>query len=368
MPNFSPLADVERHAGASFAETAGFVLPAHFGEALAEYREAVSGAVVFDQTHHGQLDLRGRDALQFLHNLCTNDILSLRDGDGCEAFLVTAQAKIVDHVIVGRLGDGEEGPHLWLGSSAGMGERVAQHLDRFHISESVEVVDNTGSIVQVHVAGPTAQPILEKALQMDLQALGSLEQWSAEWHRENLRVRRYDRLGLTGFDVACQRREAPILWVKIVEAGAKPAGSDAYEILRIEAGRPVYGVDIDETNLPQEVGRIERTVSFTKGCYIGQETVARIRAYGHVNRSLVGLRLEESAAPPCGAPVVREGQQVGAVTSSAISPRLGCGIALAYVRRGHQDTDTAVAVRFDGILHPGSVAPLPFTPVIARGG
>ena len=112
----------------------------------------------------------------------------------------------------------------------------------------------------------------------------------------------------------------------------------------MEAGTPVYGRDIDETNLPQEVARVERTISFTKGCYIGQETVARIRTYGHVNRTLVGLQLDGETAVPLGTKLFHADKEVGHITSSAVSPRLGQAIALAYVRRGSQEPGTRLEV------------------------
>src|SRR4029077_577828 len=128
------------------------------------------------------------------------------------------------------------------------------------------------------------------------------------------------------------KNRAAAVWQALIAGGAQPAGLQAYHTLRIEAGTPVYGLDIDDSNLPQEVGRTERTVSFTKGCYIGQETVARIRTYGHVNRSLVGLRIAGGEAVPRGVQVTRESKEVGTVTSCIVSPRFGA-IALGYVRR-----------------------------------
>src|SRR5207244_7503068 len=122
---------------------------------------------------------------------------------------------------------------------------------------------------------------------------------------------------------------AAAVWQALLAGGARPAGIEAYNALRIEAGTPVYGLDIDDTNLPQEVARVERTISFTKGCYIGQETVARIRTYGHVNRSLIGLRLSGNAAASPAAKLFRADKEVGHITSSALSPKSGQAIALA---------------------------------------
>jgi folate-binding protein YgfZ len=130
-------------------------------------------------------------------------------------------------------------------------------------------------------------------------------------------------------------------------------------VLRIEAGTPEYGIDIDESNLPQEVGRMEQAVSFIKGCYIGQETVARIRTYGHVNRLLIGVKLAENREVPSGAGISRDGVEVGRVTSSVVSPAARTGIAMGYVRRGSNEPGTLVEISAgDGSVR-GEVCGLP---------
>ena len=133
-----------------------------------------------------------------------------------------------------------------------------------------------------------------------------------------------------------------------------------YHTLRIETGTPWYGVDIDDSNLPQEVGRIDRAVSFTKGCYIGQETIARIRTYGHVNRSLVGLKADGDSPVTSKSKVIRGGKEIGHVTSSVWSPSVNSMIALAYVRRGNQDPGTPVEIDIAGQARNAVIAPLPF--------
>src|SRR5207302_10856103 len=126
-----------------------------------------------------------------------------------------------------------------------------------------------------------------------------------------------------------------------VRAGAGPAGLDTHHILRVEAGTPLYGADVDENTFAPEVGRTREAICYTKGCYLGQEPVVMARDRGQVNRTLLGLKLPGGAVPP-GSPLYRDGKEVGRVTSSARSPRLGTAIALAYVRRGHQEPGTAV--------------------------
>jgi folate-binding protein YgfZ len=148
----------------------------------------------------------------------------------------------------------------------------------------------------------------------------------------------------------------------LTAAGAVRGSMDTYHVLRVEAGTPLWGADIDETNLPQEVGRIQQTISFTKGCYIGQETIARIRTYGHVNRSLGALKLAEDRRVPRGARVHDGSKEVGQVTSSVRSPRLGTGLALAYLRRGHQEPGTVLEVEAEDRRIQGVVINLPVAP------
>src|SRR5262249_3387955 len=144
-----------------------------------------------------------------------------------------------------------------------------------------------------------------------------------------------------------------------VEAGARPAGPETYNILRVEAGTPDFGPDIDENRLVMEVGRTAEAICYTKGCFLGQEPIVMARDRGHVNRTLLGLKLHGSGPAPHGAKVVRDGNEVGQVASSVVSPRLG-PIALAYLRRGSQEPGTVVEVQGDGATRTAEVASLPF--------
>jgi folate-binding protein YgfZ len=248
-----------------------------------------------------------------------------------------------------------------------MSEAVLKHLDRYLISEQVELTDELSDFAQFHLAGPHAGRVLESACGGTLRSLSLFEHTCQQTAEASCQIRRHDPLALPGFDIIVPSGQAGRAWRALIKEGAKPAGWLAYEIRRVEAGTPVYGVDIDENNLPQEVGRTEQAVSFTKGCYIGQETIARIRTYGHVNRLLVGLRLSDCRAVPRGSKLMREGKEVGQVTSSVQSPRLG-PIAMGYVRRGSQDSGTHLEVVAHEKLGSAEVASLPFVGSGADGG
>ncbi|HXG10092.1 MAG TPA: aminomethyltransferase family protein [Gemmataceae bacterium] len=364
MPERTPLYQVEKQAGAVFAEEAGWLMPAHFGDPAAEYRHATEGAAVFDLSHRGKVVVTGPDARTFLNNLSTNDIKGLTPGAGCETFLCNVQARVVASPVVycswppegSSESDGSD--VFWLDLDAGTADKVIKHLDHHLISEQVELRDSTRACVQLHLAGPEAQAILARALFVEVK-LQELRHSGLCFSGGLLHVRRRSALGLPGYDLLYECERASKLWQALAEAGARPAGSQVYEVLRVEAGTPAYGKDIDESVLAPEVGRTAQAISYTKGCYLGQEPICRIRDLGHVNRTLLGLRITGTEAVPPGAKLFRDGKEVGHVTSSVVSPRWGA-IALAYVRRGHEP-GTVVEVEAAGTRRTARVTGLPFS-------
>ena len=360
MAEQTPLYETAKQSGAVLTETFGWLMPAHYGEAGAEYQSALQQAALFDISHHGKVDASGPDAATFLHNLCTNEVKNLPAGAGCEAFLTTGQAKIVAFVVIYRSALAEAPNLFHLDTGPGMGEKVTKHLDRYLISEQVELADQTRAFAQIHLAGPRAREMLERTLAKPLPELAELQHITQTFAGMSVQLRRHQPLGLPGYDMLCDKDGAAAMWQRLVASGARPAGAEVYNTLRMEAGTPVYGLDIDESSLPQEVARVERTISFTKGCYIGQETVARIRTYGHVNRSLAGLKVagDETVSP--GAKLFRADKEVGQITSSVVSPRIGQAIALAYVRRGNQEPGTILEVEAGASRRAAEVVSLPF--------
>jgi folate-binding protein YgfZ len=332
-----------------------------FADGASEYRHAREGAALFDVSDRGRIEAIGAEAASFLHNLCTNEVRNLPAGGGCEAFLTTGQAKIVAHLFIDhvRYSDGRDS--YWLDTDPGTGPAVATHLDRYLISERVELFDRSEEFVQFHVAGARAEQVLRDAFRSALPDLREGQNAVVLLDGVECQIRRHDPLGLPGYDVLCAGANAATVREAILHAGAVPAGPGVYETLRVEAGMPRYGVDMDETNMPPELSRTERTISYTKGCYIGQETIARIRTYGHTNRSLVGLRLSGEGTVPVGSKMLRDGQEVGKVTSSVVSPLVGAPIALAVIRRGSEAPTTELTVATQEDMRTALVVSLPFT-------
>jgi tRNA-modifying protein YgfZ len=366
MSTRTPLHDVASAAGAAFAEDAGWIIPVRYVDAAADYRQARDGAAIFDVSHRGKVEVTGPDAAAFLHNLCTNDILNLPAGRSCEAFFTTAKARVVVPVMIDhlRFADGRE--VFWLETAPGLGDRLVKHLDHYLISEQVEILDRTTDFAELHLAGPRAGEVL-KALGGDLADLAEGQVVPRAFGGAHGHVRRGDALGVPGYDIVCPRGEAVPVWQSLLTAGARPAGLEAYEILRVEAGTPVFGPDMDENRFVVEVGRAARAICYTKGCYLGQEPIVMARDRGQVNRTLLGLTVQGEGAVPHGARVLRDGGEVGQVTSSVVSPRLGT-IALAYLRRGNQEPGTAVVVETPAGTRPAEVVSLPFSGAGTGGG
>jgi tRNA-modifying protein YgfZ len=309
---------------------------------LKEYEAALQDRVWFDLSDRTKIEITGADRAAFLHNFCTNDIKGLPLGRGCEAFLCNARGKILAYIRVYNLPDA-----LWIDATPGLSAKIVEHLASYVIAEDVTVTDRTEARRQRLIAGPTAElgmGIQNMKLQtMDARLLKPLP----------LEVRRTDELAIPCFHLFFPPEERVFtLWER--------ATPTCYEILRIEAGTPEYGQDIDESNYPQEVGRDAKTISFTKGCYLGQEPIVMIRDRGQVSRLLVGLKLGGNEVAAHGAKIWRGDKEVGHITSSVVSPRFG-PIALGYVRRGSSDPGTAVEVEVEeGQRVAAEVTTLPF--------
>lgn len=376
MAHPTPLHQAAAHAGATFTDEGGWAVPAHFGDPVREYEQARAGCVVFDQSHRGKLELRGPEAARFLHNLTSQDVLNLPPGEGREAFALTAKVRVVAYGLVFHAKTPRGESTYWLNLPPGTAEATLQHLDRYRISEQVEFQDRTHDIFQLHIAGPQSAAVLERTAGAALPQLKEMKELQYFFvPLTPFAICRHDLLSLPGFDVfgpaaalteAVWERLTPagatwpeVLWNRLAEAGATPAGREAFEILRIEAGTPAFGPDVDETTFAPEVGRAAQAVSYTKGCYLGQEPIVMARDRGQVNRTLLGLKLTGGPAPH-GSLVYRDGKEIGRATSSVPSPRLG-PIALAYIRRGNQEPGTAVEVEAGGERRPAVVSALPFT-------
>jgi tRNA-modifying protein YgfZ len=294
---------------------------------------------LIDRSDRGKLALTGSDAKTFLQGQLTNDVEALEPGRGCYAAFLTNKGKMLGDVRVLDLGD-----ELWLDTERVALQGLFNMIRRTKLAADVELHKRTLERGLLSLAGPDARRIAGAA------DLGGEEHDNGRGMIDGVPV----VLVATdvGVDVICDAERTGAVRSALGEGGAEPASEEAAEVLRIERGRPRYGLDMSDSTIPQEAGINERAVSFTKGCYVGQETVARLHYRGKPNRHLRGLRLSAPAAP--GDPIVLGDKQVGVVSSAAVSDAFG-PIALALVRREASPGDEVLVGE-----RPATVADLPF--------
>lgn len=302
-----------------------------------EYEALTRGTGLVDLAGWTTVAVRGSDRATFLHSFTTNDIKRLAPGMGCEAFVTSPQGRTLGHVLVFC-----EPERLVLSTTPRQAAALMAHFERYVITEDVEFVDLTSERGVLLVAGACAEATLAscsggEALQAML-AHGAVRLGGCE-----VVLRRVPYAGANSYFVEMEGRDREAVGEALLAAGGGIADEAAGEVVRLEAGFPLFGRDISEENLPQEVGRDRQAISFTKGCYLGQETVARIDAVGHVNQLLRGLHFGGADMPPVGTTLRVEGQRVGQVTSVAWSKRLGGPLGLGYVRRQYAKAGSELA-------------------------
>jgi folate-binding protein YgfZ len=320
----------------------------------AEHVAVRTRAGIVDRRDHGVLEVTGRDRASFLHALLSNDVKSLAAGQGCAATLLDVHGKVQVVLLVWVLDD-----RILLVTPPGTAASTLEALDRYLFSEKAVLRDAGEDWALFLLAGPEAPALAER--------LGGAVPDGRPWSSivatlDGVGVRLVRGGGETGEAevwVATPAAEAERVWKNLLAAGAVAVGSDALEVLRLEAGIPRFPADIGPSVLLPEVP-FESLVSHTKGCYPGQEVVVRIRDRGHVNRHLRGLVLEGGEVPAAGSEVMAGDTAIGAVTSAVLSLSLERPIALAMVRRQHAEPGTAVAVRVGERTVPATVSALPF--------
>ena len=310
---------------------------------------------LLDRTDFGVLELTGRDRASFLHALVSNEIKALGPGQGCAATLLDVHGKVQVLLFVWVADD-----RIFVVTPPAMAAKTSEALDHYLFSEKVAIEDVSREKALFVLAGPQARATSERLT----GARPPENPWShVVATLGDTPVRLVSGGGETGEAevwIMCPLAEASKVREALGGAGVRPIGPEAFESLRIEAGTPLFGRDIDESVLLSEIP-FENLLSQTKGCYPGQEVVVRIRDRGHVNRTLRGLVLDGDQVPAQGAEVVVDDAVIGKVTSATRSFGLAHPIALAFVRRQHAEPGTRVSVRFAGTTLAAAVSALPFT-------
>ena len=320
----------------------------------AGYTAARESAVVAERSDRGRIQLTGKDRLSYLQGVLTNDVAALPAGSGCYAALLTPQGRMISDMRVHELGDA-----TILDVPGEFADRVATQLDSFVFSEDVVVATVTDSLSHVGIVGPAS------ARALGISPLRSFENRSIVVGDTQVTAVGNDEFGVPAIDLFMPARMMSSLVTTLLNAGLTQVGDEVLEALRIEAGVPRFGVDMNQETIPLEAGIEDRAISLTKGCYVGQEVIIRVlhRGHGRVARRLVGFTLPTSGRVPSRGEPVRSGErEIGSITSSTWSPALGFPIALGYVHRDFVAAGTSVEVG----AQPATVTALPFTVPAAR--
>jgi folate-binding protein YgfZ len=331
-----------------------------YSDVAAEFAALRTGAIVVDRSFRGRMRFFGEKAAEALTGLVTSDVLAATPGHGHYAAALSAKGRIVADlrifatpVAASYLVDTP--PRAWPGFLQMVKKYVNPRISGYR--------DDSHAIRDIGIFGAEARRITARLSGVSVESLGALEPFdnvAATIHGADAMVARVPDLGLEGYELFVPFETFDAVWRDALAAGAVPAGLAAWEIARVEAGRPEWGIDIDETTIPQEANFDElEAISYTKGCYIGQEVVARVHFRGHVNRHLRGLRAA-GAPPPTGAQLIdATGNHVGDVRSAVSSPRLG-GIAIGMVRR-EVEPGASLTARSENGEQLVDVAALPFS-------
>ena len=361
----SPLDETHSHLNARMAVRDGWSVPESFGDELFEYavvRER--GAGLIDLSSRGRFLVSGSEAVQFLNGLITNDMKTLDQNRWMPAAFPNVQGRLLASVRVVRFKDdptgGKSAASFLIDTEAATHSNVLKTIERFTLAGDFRVVDVTAETALISVQGKRAAEIIRFVLGAAAAETLRGGATQIDWQQEQVTVLHATHSGEDGFDLLVKAEGARALWNALRDAGARPVGHNAQDILRIEAGIPLYSKDMDETNVVTETG-LDDSVSYTKGCYIGQEIIARIKYRGHVAKKLSGLVLEKAANPTQSWKVhSSDDKEIGRLTSTTYSPHLGRTIALCYLKYDYLTPGTEVKIIHEDRKLAARVTTLPF--------
>ncbi len=356
------LFEIQQASGAVLEPSGGREMARSYGNPEAEHLAIRRKAGLIDQSHRGKLRLKGKDRTDFLHGMVTNDIKKLTAGNGLYAVLTTDKAKMLADARVYGLPDA-----LFIDLEPEVTGKIYKHLDKYTLASDVMIENLTETQGLLSVYGPSSSEIITQLIAPASPPPKEYSTVSPTLDDTTILVARNEITGEVGFDLYIPVDQLSAIWNRLLEIGGphglRPVGLEALNSLRIEAGIARYGMDMDESNFPMEAGLEQRAISYTKGCYIGQETIARADAQGQMNKRLMGLELAGESVPKKGQsiqgrsePPGTEGRGVGTVTSAVKSPTIGKVIALGYLHRDFIKPGAEVLVAG----HPARVVSLPF--------
>ena len=353
----TPLYDLHSKLEATFAECLdGWMLPLHYSDPISEHLAVRSEVGITDISYQSVLELTGEDRASFLHRLISNDVENLSVGDGNYATLLTHRGKIIADINVYNL---EES--IYVITAPQVIHTLFTELDKYIIADDVELkkVTDVGIIA---VAGPNASELVESVLNTDnLDSLTKYGSVRVEFNTDCVLCVRSDFFGGIGFQLITSSGNLEELWksLSLFKTDVTPFGYQTQESLRIEAGTPVYSKELTDSVIPLEA-ELDYAIDFEKGCYIGQEIVARMKYRGHPNRLLRGIEIQSDFPIPVNTKIYDGDKEIGWVTSSAYSPLLEKQIALGYVRMAYTDPGCFVQLEVSEGHITGTITVLPF--------
>jgi folate-binding protein YgfZ len=360
----TPLGLHEVHAalGGCFTDVSGAEAVADYGDALAEHAALRTTAGVLDLSFRGRLCLLGADRVRLLNGQVTNDVKALATGRGCHAAFCSPKGRLVADAYIYTLPQ-----ELLLDFEPGQTAKLIERLEHHIVAEDVQVVDVAPHYGLLSVQGPKSVETVHGLAFFPSLPTEELTLVSAsDPTLGELYLINRPRVGFAGFDLFVPVDALGAVFDKLVMAartvGGGPVGFTALEWARFEAGIPRFGIEMDESNLPSEAGLDHDAISYTKGCYTGQETIARIRTYGSVTKALRGLRLPDDLPelPKKGDKLFKDGREVGQIVSALKSPAFGANLALGYVRKETNQSGTILLLGNSTPSLPAVVTALPF--------
>lgn len=338
MPEKTPLVDVHIAAGAKLEPYFGVELPAQFGDVAAEYRQASEHAALIDTNFRAIFSLARTDRARYLNAVLTSNVRDLAPGQSAIGLLLNAQGHIQAELETLALED-----RILILGHALIQEKTFATLDKFIIMDDATLTDETSESGTLAIEGPAAPAIVRELTGIDIEALAPHGHASASIGAQAgaipCRMICHSLFGFSGAEFLVRRADLQPLWNALSAAvrahGGAPIGYRAFNALRLEAGIPWFGADFDEHQIPHEAALDQTHISYTKGCYTGQEIVERVRSRGHVNRRRTGLTFSAAEPPAPGTPLTAAGAEAGHVTSAAFSPLAGKPIGMGYLRREH---------------------------------
>ncbi|HEY1468944.1 MAG TPA: glycine cleavage T C-terminal barrel domain-containing protein [Candidatus Acidoferrum sp.] len=328
----TPLAELHRAAGARMGSWFGCALPDEFGDWREEYRFAQESVALVDKNYRASLEFTGPDRVRYLNAILTNNIKDLKEKHGNVSLFLNPQGHIQAEIETYAMAD-----KLFCVSYAMIREKLVAGLEKYIIMDDVTLTDRTQLYATVGLEGPKAGEVVKEVSGVDLQDLNELETREVSVGGISCGLVKRSLDGVNGGEFLALREEAEALWKMLADAARKhsggPMGYTALNAVRLEQGVPWFGYDFGEKQIPHEAGLQDSHISYTKGCYTGQEIVERVRSRGQVNRSRVSLKFDTPELPAANTPLLVEGKEFGTVTRSAFSPARNAFIGMGYVRR-----------------------------------